>query len=379
MNPIISLFSEILICLAFLSPVIAEARIKFLHIPKCGGTTIDYILGKQFNQNEIYPFKRLNGAIAKNARSRARDLPKFEEELISGHFPFWFLEEKDPDHETSFTFTVLRDPIERVLSHYQYRKKNNPEINVTIDDVHSNWMCKMLCSDPSLPDHEILESAIENLHKLDYVVFLDTFEKDARLLFDILGIDRKNYEFPNLNRSEKVKYTKKLIEKIRNSNQLDIQLYKYAKMYIKNSPNKYEQSYIGLREFKEKRSDIDYTFDQPLLGEGWSYRIYDQETNQTIREIRGDKAIIFFRLEKFKEYLLTLYLKSSKKSVNPIIEVNNQHFKPKKYSENGFLKYEVVLPKEVIDTNFTKFIVTSDYLDKDLSCFSFFKVEIRSK
>ena len=60
--------------------------------------------------------------------------PSVEQKVITGHFPFWFLRGKDPRFDSSFTFTILREPVSRVISNYFFNleKKNRTDYPIDI-------------------------------------------------------------------------------------------------------------------------------------------------------------------------------------------------------------------------------------------------------
>lgn len=222
---------------------LSEARIKFIHIPKTGGSTIHEVLSQYFYENQIYPYRRINRALSPNAKKKAEAMPSIQHELVSGHFPYWFMEEKDKDKKNSFTFTVLRNPIERVFSHYRFRKKANPDLDVSIEDVLKNWTCRMLCSDPKLTGMDLLENAIENLKKLDFVIFMDNFDEDTKTMLQMIGIDTTYVRIPKLNTTKKERYDQKNIEQVKEDHALDVALYQYAKDHLSWPIKKYPQKY----------------------------------------------------------------------------------------------------------------------------------------
>jgi len=222
---------------------VSEARIKFIHIPKTGGSTIHEVLSRYFYEKEIYPYRRTNAAISVNAKGKAESMPSINHELVSGHFPYWFMEEKDNDRKNSFTFTVLRDPVERVFSHYRFRKRANPHVDVTVEQVAKNWTCRMLCSDPKLTGSALLENAIENLKKLDFVIFMDNFVDDTKTMLQMIGIDTTYVKIPKLNATKKERYDQKTIEKVKEDHALDVALYRYVNEHLSWPFRKYRQKY----------------------------------------------------------------------------------------------------------------------------------------
>lgn len=97
--------------------MICAPKLVFLHIPKCGGTSIHHALASRFEPYEICP-------------ERFRGLRRFNQEqmqnfrFFSGHFT---AKEFDLIPGNKYTITILRDPKERILSLYYFwrRHKHN--------------------------------------------------------------------------------------------------------------------------------------------------------------------------------------------------------------------------------------------------------------
>ncbi len=209
-------------------PWISFASLIFLHIPKTGGTTLHYLLEQQYDKNFFYPFKVIPKRYRVSYQEKSRTsvlhrFPTINQEIISGHFPFWFLQEKDPNFSTSFIFTILRDPVERAISHYFY--KLNEYSAPT--DVQPNMMCKMLCSDITLHGEELLQNALENLQRVNFLIFMDDFEAGIQRLFSKLGLMAVE-SIPICNPSKHTPLSEAMIEKVRQINDLDVRLYEYA-------------------------------------------------------------------------------------------------------------------------------------------------------
>lgn len=89
-------------------------HLLFLHIPKAAGITMLGILFRQYAEAERFGTKGLwQGNADFNALP---DAEKHAIKLLYGHFPFGYHEQLGGG--TSEYFTLLRDPVERVLSAY---------------------------------------------------------------------------------------------------------------------------------------------------------------------------------------------------------------------------------------------------------------------
>ena len=219
------------------------SSINYVHIPKCGGTTVKDLLDANFPKSEIYPYGKIGKYRIKASTEQAMkdvfsEFPEIRCSLVHGHFPMWFFKEKDPNYDTSFFFTILRDPIERVLSHDRFIMRNRMARGFhTKSDplgIPGNLMCKMLCSDCRLEGEELLEDCIQNLERMDCILFIDDLENGLKSLFKRLGLHLPR-SIPQLNTTGKRQATKQnqppeLLEEVRRKNALDIRLYEYCKL-----------------------------------------------------------------------------------------------------------------------------------------------------
>lgn len=234
----------------FVLPLYFFGGINFLHINKTGGTTLRALIREHFDPSDCYPHTKI-GVFWEAMYTRKgqeweivpmhgilEKFPSAANKVVMGHFPVWFLENKDPDFfSTSFNFTILREPVDRVLSQYFYLKKLSHPIGNPVRsplDVPSNHMCMMLCSDNTLTGEALLQNAIRNLERMDCIIFQDDFETGVRRLFEQLGFDFAG-DIPKLNETARAHtFDEKILSKIRKKNDLDIRLYEHASRFLRN-------------------------------------------------------------------------------------------------------------------------------------------------
>ena len=185
----------------------ATKPVLFIHIPKTAGSSFLTILKNRFGEQRVV---RLHSAEEMEQtqinRLIAGDLKNFD--CLIGHFPIHLF----ADHLPAFRpFTMLRDPVERVLSHFRFFKSRPlseraplqlPE-DFTLEDFlesrvpHNyaqtrNLMCRMLCgeakmshsSNPSFWEPEdpgaMVEQSLENLRAIDFGI---VEEMETTLMF----------------------------------------------------------------------------------------------------------------------------------------------------------------------------------------------------
>jgi len=354
------MYYYLIIIYSILTCSFIHCHIHFIHIPKTGGTTVHSILENFFHLDEIYPYRKVqsihNPSSWKRSFERLPDfnreyenLPNINSEFTSGHFPYWFFKTKDLRREPAFIFTVLRDPVERVLSDLRYRKKSFPQIEVTLEDVEPNWLCYMLCSDPNLPDDELLKDCIGNLNKLDYVMFMDSFEEDLIEVLRSLGIECSEIsEIPKYNTTISQKHDENFLDEVRKRNYLDVQLYDYAISNIKNTPKKYNQKFKYLEYLKKPKKVFKYDFAQPLVGKGWSYRENLDTEKPIYRWINGSEGKLIFYFSNPRDCLLTINCKLLIDEMDFVVKINGFPVLLKKYDNQSFSTYKGIIPKEIL-------------------------------
>jgi hypothetical protein len=84
--------------------------IFFMHIPRCGGTTFEQVIEQA--QLKTAPRMSWHDVLAESAVASFTDY-----EFVSGHYPMAFRDWYVPQH---CVVALIRNPIDRVLSHYNY-------------------------------------------------------------------------------------------------------------------------------------------------------------------------------------------------------------------------------------------------------------------
>jgi hypothetical protein len=102
-------------------------NIVFLHIPKTAGQSVHHYLISNFDEKSIFPARVNEQAI----KYTVEEIKKYK--IFSGHFDISLL---DVVNQPKFVFTILRKPIDRILSYYFYlrseaKKLSSEELNTS--------------------------------------------------------------------------------------------------------------------------------------------------------------------------------------------------------------------------------------------------------
>jgi len=253
-----------------------EKCVIFLHIPKASGTTLRTIIDRQFHEGAILTI----GGRSENEFKNVHKEEKARIRCLRGHI--WFgVHEYLPQPSTYFT--ILRDPVDRIISYYYYVLQNPyhylfDEVtskNISLKDFvdsgisweQSNGQTCLISgieetiSGTSYGNYghlspDVLEIAKKNLQDYFTVVGLsERFDESLLLLKRTFGWKNIRYKKQNVNRKRLRKAdipndTLRLIERY---NELDIELYNFAKQLFERQIYQQGSSFQkDLRIFKSK-------------------------------------------------------------------------------------------------------------------------------
>lgn len=235
-------------------------RIIFLHIPKAGGMTLRHLIINNYREDEVFFIDSFDyeGSFEKLFRITEKNPNQLK--VIGGHIGFG-LHERLPG--SSQYITVLRNPVERVVSqyhyiirtpqHYLYNKIVSNKISL-IDYANgdltreiSNDQTRMISGAAKMlgindNNHYYLDLAKENLTKYFCVAgLLERWDETVTVFMHELGWSNLTSKKKNVASYDKsAVVTTDVIDVITERNLLDIQLYHYAeKLFEKKRMHEY--------------------------------------------------------------------------------------------------------------------------------------------
>lgn len=223
----------------------AKKPILFFHIPKCGGTTLTDLLYNYFYQSEVFCLPNYFEV----------DLLRYCVEELADTFPFLSsrhlsLDDFKPTLSEFYTITCLRDPLKRTTSAFRQTRSGNKNGRFfkVIPRYGSYWNTGKVLNFKDwinvAPEKELnrqlstfsqkmnTNEFLTIIEKLDYVMFLEDFQRQQLELMKQLGI-RDN---------EKKDHNKKL-----NQSSKKIKISSEEILYAKGKLQKEDQAIMGFR------------------------------------------------------------------------------------------------------------------------------------
>jgi hypothetical protein len=228
----------------------ADPRFFFIHIMKTAGTTFTWQVLANFDQEEVYPSKRLDAdmLLSKFRIDLLAALPPERRRRIRvylGHFPF---EAHRLLAMELVTLTILRDPIERTIS---FLKQYQRHSGLALEEIYENpvvfsclihnhqakifAMTREMLSPAGIYetleiDERQLKIAKENLEQVDIVGFQERFPEFLQAMVERYGW--RLAEFPDLNvslESEGSGISRSFRQRIAEDNAADVDFYEHAR------------------------------------------------------------------------------------------------------------------------------------------------------
>jgi carbon monoxide dehydrogenase subunit G len=216
----------------------AEPLLVFVHIRKTAGKTLRQILYRNYSRGRTRLVRNYFVApdISLNVVKDLASAPPPDLRAIHGHFLFW------PDivwPENTQFLTLLRDPVERVISHYFWLRSRSNRFRKTLEEavgegaIHDNLQTRVLAAQmPPFGEttEDMLEAALAGLNRMTVVGLTEHFDESLVLATRALGWRRMLYRRENVtpDRKPREEIPPKIIALINRRNELDIELYRTA-------------------------------------------------------------------------------------------------------------------------------------------------------
>lgn len=233
----------------------------FMHIPKCAGSTLTAILQQNFPECKRFHVNPMNIVASRKKLILLPDEDRDQIDLLYGHLSFGWHEPLDRD---AVYFTVVRHPVARITSHYNYvlfgsnqnhylhdeivRKNmsiadyvtsgvsvelNNGQVRLFagVEDIPQEPYGKSMIS-YGTNDPALLDMAMNHAERWFALIGIqECFDETLILLRDILGIRDITYRSLNIGKADGRNYivpSQKEIDTIVAYNKLDMALYNWA-------------------------------------------------------------------------------------------------------------------------------------------------------
>lgn len=255
-------------------------NLVFLHIPKAAGTTLHTILEKHYPRASHYsifeePARQLQelGARSQKDRDRIR--------LLKGHFAYGA-------HQhlvgPSTYVTLLRNPVDRIISHYYYVKRTPRHYlyqKVTAENMDlaayvtshlteelDNDQVRLLSGiERSIPwggcTHEHLDLAKRNISEHFAVAgVLERFDESLALMGLKLGWKWvPHYENQNITKEKNEPIDPSILDLIVKSNELDLELYEWVSARLDKELDDHRDAIAHRLDAMQKARKTSHPFD----------------------------------------------------------------------------------------------------------------------
>jgi hypothetical protein len=213
----------------------------FQHIPKTAGSTLRSILKKHYKSDEICIANRDEMITKLNGLSED-ELEKIK--CLNGHVLFGIHEQLS--NRPFEYYTMLRDPVEHVISEYYFilRKPNNLSHdivkNMSFEEFNTSEQFKGRTSNRQTffvsggveNDIKLAKENLENYYSV--VGITEMFEESVYLIGQELGWKNYRYKKKNVTKKRPLRedFPQEVIEMILKKNELDVELYHFGKKLL---------------------------------------------------------------------------------------------------------------------------------------------------
>ncbi len=229
----------------------ARDLLVFEHIPKTAGSTMHAILWRLYGGKRVF-MATIRGRHREHLEALGRRLhePPPLKAVVS-HIGFGFYE-RLAEAPPPVHYTFLRNPVDRVLSHYYFQiQRGQLDPSTTLEtfvrqdlsracNVQTAFLGGLeaqhnldgITLSPDLYTEALLESAKANLRRMDAFGLTERFDESLLLLGEAFGWKRRRLYYVARRvgrlRATRPRHPDHVLKLIRQYNELDLELYHYA-------------------------------------------------------------------------------------------------------------------------------------------------------
>lgn len=258
-----------------------DELLVFLHIPKAAGQTLNTVLRANFpSRNSVWVAAVGSAEMRAQITAGEGSLGRQPLRLLAGHFCFGIHRQLARQPEKVRYFTVIRHPVGRARSFYEYIRRN-PNHYYHKQLVSSGQTFAEFAADPNTPelsnqqtrliagcntapdriDEAELERAKRNIDESFVLAGLqERFDESLVLLKLLLGLKDINYVSVNVSeRRTKAAADEDAVAVVEKRNHLDVELYRYCEQRMNRQIAEFGDRFTEeMRQFQDYRRGFRY-------------------------------------------------------------------------------------------------------------------------
>lgn len=236
--------------LKYIFPVTRPQKILFDHLPKCGGTSVNAFILGHYPKRKVFSINGRNPIESISEFKKMSQFDRYKYDYVQGHGAHALL---DYVHPEFIKVTMLREPIDRIVSLYYYIRRTKThflysdvyETNMSlgefaasglsewISNFYTTYFSGLTLDDVKENEEEAVTKAYNSImERYDIIGFLDNSSFFIQKIASRGGLMPLNH-LARTNRTEGrpevCNLENEVIQQIKQSNYLDIVLYRKIK------------------------------------------------------------------------------------------------------------------------------------------------------